>query len=346
MILVLSLLLGCVDAASVTSTAVGNGTLLATPNKPVTQATKTADFSSAVKFASTVSWELKQLDSIPAIPLPTNITETTEYAAASQLAPAMPPLQRGIVLPDAAEMVADLLSSTNKSSVGKSLAGRQSPLRVMIVGVSMSQGQEGDWTWRYRIWQWFQQNGIAVDFVGPYAGTVPPPTASPPSPPAISGSAPTTEASSEFSGGYARGVDQPFLSDSEHFAVWGRAAAVDKGLIQGVLEQHPADLMLLMLGFNDMGWFYSDAPGTVDSIRTLISNARAANPSLKFAVANVPHRSFIGGREDLVENTNIFNGLIPSALAQLSTTQSPIHLVHLAENYDCQPESCPAGERE
>lgn len=33
-------------------------------------------------------------------------------------------------------------------------------------------GQQGDYTWRYRIWQFFQQNGIDVEMVGPYKGTV------------------------------------------------------------------------------------------------------------------------------------------------------------------------------
>jgi hypothetical protein len=128
-----------------------------------------------------------------------------------------------------------------------------------------------------------------------------------------------------------------------HFAVWGRAAAVDKGLIKEVMEAHPADLMLLLLGFNDMGWFYSDSMGTLDSIHTLISNARAANPNIKFAIANVPQRSFIGGREDLPVSTNIYNSLLRDTIPEWSTTASPIHLVELEENYNCQPSSCPVG---
>lgn len=59
-------------------------------------------------------------------------------------------------------------------------------------------------------------------------------------------------------GGYAKGVDASFLSGSYHFSVWGRAAAGDQGLIKDVLSQHPADLMLLMLGFNDLGMFQRD----------------------------------------------------------------------------------------
>jgi hypothetical protein len=35
-------------------------------------------------------------------------------------------------------------------------------ISVMIVGDSITQGREGDWTWRYRLWQWFQEQGVAV----------------------------------------------------------------------------------------------------------------------------------------------------------------------------------------
>lgn len=98
-----------------------------------------------------------------------------------------------------------------------------------------------------------------------------------------------------------------------------------------------------MLGFNDVGWFYSDAPGTLNSIQTLITNARKANPNLKFAVANIPQRSFIGGREDLPLKTNIYNELLRNAIPSWSTTQSPIHLVELQENYNCETTACPAA---
>lgn len=88
-----------------------------------------------------------------------------------------------------------------------------------------------------------------------------------------------------------------------------------------------------MLGFNDMGWFYSDAPGTIDSVDTFVANARAANPNIKIALANVPQRSFIGGREDLVEDTEVYNQLLPEYIASWTTEQSPIYLVELEENY-------------
>ncbi|GFG10280.1 contactin [Aspergillus udagawae] len=257
----------------------------------------------------------------------------------------MPPLQTGGVQNNSVQMLAamrdNLRSNENSTTVGtEHLHGRAAGLKVIVVGDSISQGREGDFTWRYRIWEWFQSQGVAVDFVGPYTGTVQPEKPAPPSPPALYGE-PQPTGAIKVSGGYAKEVSSGFPKN--HFAVWGRAAAVDKGLIKEVMEAHPADLMLLLLGFNDMGWFYSDSMGTLDSIHTLISNARAANPNIKFAIANVPQRSFIGGREDLPVSTNIYNSLLRDTIPEWSTTASPIHLVELEENYNCQPSSCPVG---
>ncbi|KAF4122962.1 Fibronectin type III domain [Geosmithia morbida] len=206
-----------------------------------------------------------------------------------------------------------------------------SPLNVMVVGDSLSQGREGDWTWRYRIWQWFRDSDIDMRFAGPYTGTFLEPDGH------------GQGDDHETGGGYARGVADAFLSNSNHYSLWGRAAAVTKREIQDVLRKHPADLALVMLGFNDMGWFYSDWKGTLESIRQLVDNARKANPRLKFAVANVPHRSLLEGREDLVRNTDIYNSRLPEALADKATSHSPVHVVDVATYYDCSADGCPAG---
>jgi lysophospholipase L1-like esterase len=204
----------------------------------------------------------------------------------------------------------------------------------------MTQGAQGDYTWRYRIWDWFREQGIAATFVGPYLGTQPPTDPAPPAPPTLYGAPPALSSPIRTNGLYATDVSPNFQSN--HFSVWGRAAAVDKGLIQDVVTNYPADLVLLMLGFNDMGWYYSDAPGTLDSVQTLVNNARAANPNLKFAIANVPMRTDLG-RVDLPANTDLYNSLLKDAIPQWSTNQSPIALVELRENYSCELDSCPAG---
>ncbi|WP_010692460.1 lipase [Saccharopolyspora spinosa] len=69
------------------------------------------------------------------------------------------------------------------------VGGTEQPLKVMVVDDSLSQGYEGDWTWRYRLWQWFSSQHINVDFVGPDTGTRPEATPSAPKPPPLQGDA-------------------------------------------------------------------------------------------------------------------------------------------------------------
>ncbi|TQS33006.1 hypothetical protein Golomagni_06662 [Golovinomyces magnicellulatus] len=102
-------------------------------------------------------------------------------------------------------------------------------------------------------------------------------------------------------------------------------------------------MLLIALGFNDMGWFYSDDVGTLQSMKAIVDQARAAKPDIKFAIANVPQRSFIGGRQDLVDKTTRYNAALKNALPQWSTDSSQIEHVDFAGHYNCQPSGCPDG---
>lgn len=241
------------------------------------------------------------------------------------------------VLRDMAEMLPDGIAEWGPPPPGTADA----PLRVMVVGDSMTQGDEGDWTWRYRLWEWFKDQGVNVDFVGPYSGTKNPPEAAAPAPPPFQGSPPTPSGPPPTTGGYSADADPAF--DRDHFAVWGRQAAQDKTLIRQVVQNYKPDLLLVGLGFNDMGWFVSGPEGTLDSMRTLVSEARAAKPDINFALANVPQRTRIGGREDLIVNTDAYNRMLADAIPQWSTILSPVALVDWRGNYGCGPDSCPAG---
>ena len=61
--------------------------------------------------------------------------------------------------------------SSRGSSVCRRAPRRQErlddPVRILIVGDSITQGSAGDWTWRYRLWQHLTEHGVSVDFVGP-----------------------------------------------------------------------------------------------------------------------------------------------------------------------------------
>ncbi|MEE1782149.1 fibronectin type III domain-containing protein [Streptomyces sp. SP17BM10] len=216
------------------------------------------------------------------------------------------------------------------------------PLKVMVVGDSMTQGYEGDWTWRYRLWEWFKTERIDVDFVGPYEGTRPQASPQAPPVPPLQGQTPQpAESAPVTSGGYADGVAAEF--DTDHFAVWGQQAAQDQKLIAEQVAKYQPDLLLVGLGFNDMGWFVSGPEGTVDSMRTLVDRARAVKPDLNFALANVPQRTFIGGRDDLPGNTTKYNSMLADAIPSWNTGKSRVALVDWAGNYSCDRNSCPAG---
>lgn len=207
-------------------------------------------------------------------------------------------------------------------------------LKVMIVGNSISHGLEGDYTWRYRIWQWFELSNIPVQFVGPYIGTVQPDEPLPPQQvQLLDTTAPDTP---KTSGGYAEDVDPAFLSNCNHFAAWGRQLAQDKALIHDQIIMYQPDILLVELGFNDMGWFVSGVNGTLKSMKNFIDNSRAAKSNIKMVIANVPERTYIRGRDDLVNNTLLYNLHLPRYLNQWSTDESHLFVADFKGNYNCE----------
>jgi lysophospholipase L1-like esterase len=94
--------------------------------------------------------------------------------------------------------------------------------------------------------------------------------------------------------------------------------AQQAGLIRGMVQTTQPDYLLVLLGFNDVGWFVSDAEGTFESMEKFIGEARAAKADVKFALGNIPQRSFIGGRDDLPIKTDVYNQLLASSISWLS----------------------------
>lgn len=158
---------------------------------------------------------------------------------------------------------------------------RDGAIKVMVVGDSISQGHDGDWTWRYRMWQWFKREDIAVDFVGPYTGTHPwffppgaiiPPVEGENDPPPAWGQ-------------YAVGASPDF--DDNHFAAWGRPALFAEGLVGYQVKKFMPDYLLVLLGFNDLGWFSHKPENVLDSMKKLVDKSRAENPNIKIVLGNV-----------------------------------------------------------
>jgi lysophospholipase L1-like esterase len=141
-------------------------------------------------------------------------------------------------------------------------------------------------------------------------------------------------------GGYALDMDSAF--DKDHFCQWGLQTAQAKDTIAAQVAAYQPDYVLVALGFNDLGWFVNGPDGLLSDMKSLIDNARSAKDNIKFAIANVPHRMRLDGRQDLIDNTNTYNAKLATAIPSWSTTNSPIKLVALNENYSCSPDSCPA----
>ncbi|KAK1833913.1 receptor-type tyrosine-protein phosphatase F [Podospora conica] len=209
-----------------------------------------------------------------------------------------------------------------------------SPTRILIVGDSISHGREGDWTWRYRLWQWTRLHRVAAEFVGPYQGTVPPDDPEPPRPPPLPTDPPARGGGWPRSdGGYARDVDADFLNCCRHFAASGRQAMQAKHLVADQIAEFQPDLCLVQLGFNDLAWGVSGPRDTLASMRDLVARARSVNPNLKFAIANVPHRTPYFGGETLPVITDAYNSLLADAISKWSTPSSPIIPVPFCEHY-------------
>ncbi len=47
------------------------------------------------------------------------------------------------------------------------VAAADGPVRIMLVGDSITEGSSGDWTWRYRLAQSLEAAGVDYEFVGP-----------------------------------------------------------------------------------------------------------------------------------------------------------------------------------
>lgn len=181
-------------------------------------------------------------------------------------------------------------------------------------------------------------------FVGPWTGThaggLIPENNHYPDPPLLPGE--TGSNYPTYPGGYEAEVPAAF-ANSGHGAYWGRQAVQTEDTVKGWVRDHNPDYLLLLLGFNDLGWWVRDARGLVATMGSLIARAREAKPNIKILLGNVVHRSFIGGRQDLVDQTNLYNGLIRDAIGNWYNADSPIEYVDVSSAYQCRPEGCPDG---
>ncbi|KAF7191971.1 hypothetical protein HII31_06616 [Pseudocercospora fuligena] len=230
-------------------------------------------------------------------------------------------------------------------------ASSKIPIKLMIVGDSITHGHEGDFTWRYRLWEWMTSTDISFTFVGPYTGTTAP--EAPLAPGELTSVPNDINDYPRIAWGYAEAASKSF--DAHHFSTSGYKAELARDAIAAQVKAHDPDILLIMLGYNDLAWGckqWTEAPFTctvfvnahdlIPIMKALIDNARAAKTNLRFAISNIIERTIF--RQDIHENTIVYNELFKDAIYSWSTEQSPIFHVDVATKYTCGPyRPCPAA---
>ncbi len=180
------------------------------------------------------------------------------------------------------------------------------PLKILLTGDSITQGFNGDYTWRYRLDKEFIRQGVPVDFVGsrkdPY---VKPGWSS------------------------AQYADPHF--DQDHFARASSTLQQQAGWIKDEVTRDQPDLIVLMAGVNDMRGG-ADAATTNDRLRTWIARARDAKPDVRMIISPVLDALQVG-RPSLSATIKQYDQMLGPTVTELSTEQSPITMANTTSGW-------------
>lgn len=175
------------------------------------------------------------------------------------------------------------------------------PIRIMFVGDSITHGESGHATWRYRLWKRFQRAGQIdeVDFVGPR---------------------------SDLFGGHGKPTTHRYSHpgfDQDHASVWGASFsryAVNMGVESTVemLQDYAPDVILLQLGVNDLTWGGLRPRAVSKLARDFVADARVANP----------HVDIVIGEQTPMWDKRVtaYNAVLPALVADLDTEASDVVL--------------------
>lgn len=176
------------------------------------------------------------------------------------------------------------------------------PTRVMLVGDSITAGYTGDWTWRYRLGMHLTAGSADVDFVGPHHGVSP------------------------YYGGPDEYVVPAF--DRDHGAVEGRrwASLFGESEVgpQAVVAFDP-DVVVVMLGVNDLVFGGADADGIADMATRYIRGLQEVLPDSDIVLAEMTPIAWADVRGA--------NSALAELPARLSTASSRVVLARTSSEY-------------
>lgn len=174
------------------------------------------------------------------------------------------------------------------------------PVKVLLLGDSVTQGSSGDWTWRYRLWQSLRAGPDPVDFVGPRHDLW------------------------DYVANHA-GADE-YLEpafDQDHAARWGMTLAHADTPADELVATYAPDVVVVMLGVNDLG---TRDPALVDQdTEDLVAAVRAVDPEVDIVLSTVTQTWFEGATE--------LNDLLLDTAADLDSAGSRVLLARPDRGY-------------
>jgi lysophospholipase L1-like esterase len=164
-------------------------------------------------------------------------------------------------------------------------------IRIMLAGDSITQGFDGDYTWRYRLYQALTRMQVPFDFVGPR--------------------------SEPYGGSNAYLVSG---WDTDHDAKGGTTLGAQLANITADMEAYRPDVLVALYGTNDLRLGVTPDQ-LMDRWRAYVALARAVRPDVKLVLGEVTSAHAVGRSES---NTKL------NVLAtELTNESSPVVVAHL-----------------
>lgn len=186
-------------------------------------------------------------------------------------------------------------------------AAAADPLKVLIVGDSVTQGSSGDWTWRYRLWKHLQATYDGpVEFVGPRHDL--------------------HDYLTDQNENYDY-VDPAF--DQDHAARWGMSLAAADNPIDELVADYQPDVVVEMLGTNDLLWGTPGAFG--QNIENFVTEARSADPAIDIVLCEITQTWFRNETADM--DGSDLNDKLAEGADELDTTDSRVLLADADNGY-------------
>jgi lysophospholipase L1-like esterase len=172
-------------------------------------------------------------------------------------------------------------------------------VRIMLAGDSITQGFDGDYTWRYRLYQELTRLQVPFDFVGPHTE-------------------PYGGSNTYLVGGW----------DTDHDAKGGTTLGAQNGNITRDMEAYRPDVLVALYGTNDLRLGVTPDQ-LMDRWREYVARARAVRPDVTLILGEVTSAYAVGRSES--------NDKLNALAAELTTTESPVLVADLdSPEFDLQ----------